>query len=93
MNAEQYSKLEPYKVQLGQAKFNFVRLSRTDTNKLREIYNDIFKKDMKVSQMGCTHCVLTMMKELASAVEKYEIWKSKFGKNKESQTEKENGGA
>lgn len=84
MNAKQYEALQPYIVNLNQAKSNFVRMSRTETNKVREIYNEVFNKDIKVSQMGCTHCVLTMLKELAAAVEKYEIWKSKFGKNKEN---------
>lgn len=89
MNAKQYERLLPYKINLDQAKSNFVRLSRSSSNELREIYNEVFKKDLKQSQLGCNRCVLNMLNELRVALEKYELWKERFGKKGEEENNNE----
>ena len=84
MNAKQYERVLPYRINLQQAKSNYVRLCRSGVNTLREVYNEVFKKDMKVGQMGCNTCVLRMLRELCEAVEKYEAWREKFKKKEEN---------
>lgn len=80
MTKDQYEKVKEFKPQFKLAKTNFVRISRGDLEIIRNVYNELFKKDLKPANLNCNSCVIKMMKEMCDAVEKYEIYLSKFGK-------------
>lgn len=82
MTGEQYEKIKKFKPQFELAKTNFCRVSRGDLETLREVYNDIYSKSLGKANMNCNACVIRMMKALGEAVEKYEVYLSRFGKKK-----------
>ena len=64
MTKQQYEAMEPFKAQFALAKTNFVRISRSDLDIIRRTYNDVFKKNLQVSNMNCNSCVIKMMKAM-----------------------------
>jgi len=82
MTKQQYEAMEPFKAQFALAKTNFVRISRSDLDIIRRTYNDVFKKNLQVSNMNCNSCVIKMMKAMGAEVEKFERWyEARHGKN------------
>lgn len=80
MTKDQYDRIKGFKPQFEQAKSNFCRVSRGNLDTLRTVYNEVFSKDLAPSNMNCNACVLKMMKALGEAVENYEEWYRKRGK-------------
>lgn len=78
MDRKQYDKMERFIPQFKQAESNFVRMSRSDLNEVREMYNDITGKHLAASNMNCTHCVIKMMKEMGALMKRYEEWREKI---------------
>lgn len=74
INKEIYDRLEPYFIKLEQANNNFVRIPRSELNKINKIYGEITGKPLNPSNLNCNHCVLNMCKELWVMVVEYRKW-------------------
>lgn len=72
MTREQYDRVKDFKVQFEQAKSNFVRMSRGELERVKNVYNEVFNANYSSSNLNCNACVLKMLKAMGEAVEKYE---------------------
>ena len=78
MDKKQYEKISRFIPQFQLAESNFVRVSRSDLDEIRQAYNEITGKHLQAANMSCTHCVLTMMKEMNQLVKQYEAYREKI---------------
>lgn len=87
MTKEQYEKIKDFKAQFNQAKSNFVRASRGELERIKDVYNEVFNQTYTASNLNCNACVIKMMKAMGEAVEKYEAARAQFQKKEEQPVE------
>lgn len=71
MTKENYEALKKYESILNGAKSNFARVSRSELREINVLYKSVLGKELNNTQMNCNHCVLGMLKALASEYETY----------------------
>lgn len=84
MTITEYKALQPFEVQMrNAAKSHYVRFSRGELGKLRDVY-EALTGDKMGSRINCSACVLKMISRLYEDYTKYHDWYLKrFGKEPE----------
>lgn len=89
MTIEEYSILEKYSKQLEGAEKGFVRMTMTEFKELAKVYESHFNKKVNNSHILCSHCKITILKELNRVRKELEP-KMQIAENEENNNKEKN---
>ena len=91
MTLEQYKALEPYEQSFRWAiKSNFIHMSNSEFTTIKNLYHEIFGKNMTVAQSNCNACRLKALQEMGRAYFDYKE-AAESVKNAEKKQQEEDG--